>query len=207
MNFEAMNLPLIICLVGAAVPVFFGRIAHAPLWLSLQALALGWIALHRHHEIDLHAIEAGLEVLLVRAWLVPALLRRALRAHPSAADDLMPSNLFAWGVALALIILAFNFGDGARADARAMTLGVAAATVMMAFLVLATNAQPMAQLVGVLLMENAIALCESLMPEPWPLPVHLGLSAVYVATVSVGRWLAHSAYAEPARDPSLQENT
>jgi hydrogenase-4 membrane subunit HyfE len=184
-----MTLALILCLIATVIPVFFGKIGSAPTWLSLQALALGWISLTRHHELSTHAMAAGLEVLLIRAWLVPHLLRRALREQRAAQLDLMPSNLFAWGVAITLIILAFKFGDGARADVRAMTLGVMAATVMIAFLVLATNHEPAAQLVALLLMENALALFETPMPEPWPLPVHLAVSSVYVATVAVGSWL------------------
>lgn len=182
----SLSLALMACLIATVIPVFFGKLAVAPAWLSLQALALGWITLSEHHELDIHALAAGLEVLLVRAWLVPHLLRRCLRDQKAAELDVMPSNLFAWGVAVALIILALKFGDGARGDVRALTLGVVAATVMIAFLVLATNHDPAAQLVAVLFMENALALFESLMPVPWPLPVHLAISGVYVGTVAVG---------------------
>ncbi|MDD5478272.1 hypothetical protein [Rhodoferax sp.] len=183
------SLALIACLLATLIPVFFGKLAVTPTWLSLQALALGWITLNKHHELDFHALEAGLEILIIRAWLVPHLLRRTLACTRAAEHDVMPSNLFAWGVAVALIILAFQFGDGARADVRALTLGVAAATVTIAFLVLATNREPVAQLVALLFMENALALFESLMPEPWPLPVHVAVSSVYVGTVAVGSWL------------------
>lgn len=192
-----MTLALMLCLIATVIPVFFGKIGSAPTWLSLQALALGWISLTRHHELSTHVMAAGLEVLLIRAWLVPHLLRRALREQRVAQLDLMPSNLFAWGVAITLIILAFKFGDGARADVRAMTLGVMAATAMIAFLVLATNQEPAAQLVALLLMENALALFETQMPEPWPLPVHLAVSGVYVATVAVGSWLVRVQSASP----------
>lgn len=184
-----MNLPLILCLTATVVPVFFSRIAAAPTWLSLQALALGWFTLSSHPESALHTLLAGLEVLIIRAMLVPYLLHRALYKKPQARISLMPSNLFAWGIAITLIILAFKFGDGARTDLRAMTLGVVAATAMISFLILATNHEPAAQLVAVLFMENSLALFESLMPEPWPLPVHLGISGVYVLTISVGSWL------------------
>lgn len=202
-----MSLPLILCLIATVIPVFFGRIGSAPTWLSLQALALGWLSLTQHHELSTHAMAAGLEVLIIRAWLVPHLLRRALREQRAAQLDLMPSNLFAWGVAISLIILAFKFGDGARADVRAMTLGVMAATVMIAFLVLATNHEPAAQLVALLLMENALALFETQMPEPWPLPVHLAVSGVYVLTVAVGSWLVRGQAASklmPAQ-PHMEE--
>jgi hydrogenase-4 membrane subunit HyfE len=184
-----LTLALIACLIATVVPVFFGKLAVAPTWLSLQALALGWMTLTQHHELNLHTLAAGLEVLLVRAWAVPYLLRRTLRGQAVAELDVMPSNLFAWGVTLALMILAFKFGNGSYADERTLTLGVVAATVMIAFMVLATNAEPAAQLVAVLFMENALALFESLMPEPWPLPVHLGISSVYVGTVVIGGWL------------------
>ena len=183
------SLALIACLLATVIPVFFGKLSTTPTWLSLQALALGWMTLNLHHELDVHALAAGLEILLIRAWAVPYLLRRGLRGAPAASVDVMPSNLFAWGAAVALIILAFQFGDGARADVRALTLGVTAATVTIAFLVLATNHEPLAQLVALLFMENALALLESLLPEPWPLPVHVAVSAVYVGTVALGSWL------------------
>jgi hydrogenase-4 membrane subunit HyfE len=184
-----MTLPLIFCLIATVIPVFFSRISVAPTWLSLQALALGWITITQQAEFSLHALLLGAEVLLVRAVLVPHLLRRALRKQAQSRISLMPSNLFTWGIAVILIILAFKFGDGARADVRALTLGVAAATAMISLLILATNNEPKAQLVALLFMENALALFESLMPDPWPLPVHLAISAVYVLTAAVGSWL------------------
>jgi len=184
-----MTLPLIFCLVATVIPVFFSKISSAPTWLGLQALALGWITITHFEEFSLHASLVGLEVLLVRAALVPHLLRRALRKQENARISLMPSNLFAWIIAIMLIILAFKFGDGARADARALTLGVVAATVVIAFLILSTNHEPKAQLVAVLFMENALALFETLMPESWPLTVHLAISTVYILTVCIGCWL------------------
>ena len=184
-----MTVPLMLCLVAVVIPVFFSKISSAPTWLSLQAMALAWITINDSETLSLHAVLVGLEVLIIRAALVPYLLRRALKKQANARISLMPSNLFAWIIAVMLIILAFKFGDGARADARALTLGVVAATVVIAFLILSTNHEPKAQLVAVLFMENALALFETLMPEPWPLTVHLAISAVYVLTVGVGSWL------------------
>ena len=184
-----MTLALIFCLVATVIPVFFSKISAASTWLGLQALALGWITITHFDGFSLYASLVGLEVLLVRAVLVPHLVRRALRKQPNARMSLMPSNLFTWIIAVMLIILAFKFGDGARADARALTLGVVAATVVIAFLILATNHEPKAQLVALLFMENALALFETLMPEHWPLTVHLAMSTVYVLTASVGCWL------------------
>lgn len=202
-----MTLPLIFCLIATVIPVFFSKISSAPTWLALQALALGWITITHAETFSLHAALVGLEVLLVRALLVPRLLRRALHKQPNARISLMPSNLFAWIIAVMLIIVAFKFGDGARADARALTLGVVAATVVIAFLILSTNHEPKAQLVAVLFMENALALFETLMSEPWPLPVHLAVSAVYILTVAVGSWLVGGDAPSGADEAGLAEET
>lgn len=183
------TLALIACGMTTVIPVFFGKLRVLPTWLSLQALALGWLSLNQA-GVGLHALAAGLEILLLRAWLVPHILRRALaqNAH-SAQMDVMPSNLITWGVAVALLIVAFQFGDGARADLRALTLGLIAATVTLVFLVLATNREPLAQLGALLYLENAVVLFEHLLPHPWPLPVHLVLSGVYLGSAAVGVWL------------------
>ena len=53
-----MTLPLIFCLIATVIPVFFSRISSAPTWLSLQALALGWITLN--DEFSAHTLLLGL---------------------------------------------------------------------------------------------------------------------------------------------------
>jgi hydrogenase-4 membrane subunit HyfE len=191
-----MTLPLIIFLVAAVIPVFFGKIRSAPVWLSIQALALGWNAIAHHAEVSVHALAALFEVLVVRGVIAPQLLRRAIRLRAEPNLDLMPSNLFTWAIAIALIVLAFEFGAPAMSDRQALTLGVVGATVAVALLVLSTNNSPPAQLVAVLFMENTLALFESLLPEPWPLPVHAALSSIYLLTAGVGGWLVG------AREPS-----
>lgn len=201
-----MTLPLILCLVATVIPVFFSRISATPAWLSIQALTLVWITALGEEAWSAHAMVSVAEILAIRVLLVPYLLSRAIRKTPQARMSVMPSNLFAWGVAITLIILAFKFGDGAKADYRAVTLGVVAATAMIAFLILATNHEPAAQLVAVLFMENALALFESLMPEAWPIPVHLAVSGVYVLTVTVGSWLVRG-HCAPAPISEPQEET
>lgn len=184
-----MKFPLILFLVAAVVPVFFGKIRSAPFWLAVQALALGWASAARHGEWSGHATAALLEVLVVRGLIAPQLLRRGIRGRGEANLDLMPSNLFVWAIAVALLVLAFEFGAPEMNERHALALGVVAATVAVALLLLAANDSPPAQLLAVLFMENATALFESLLPEPWPLPVHLALSATYLLTVGVGTWL------------------
>ena len=116
----------------------------------------------------------------------------------------MPSNLFTWAIAIALIVLAFEFGAPAHGRARRPSRSASsAATVMVALLLLATNHSPPAQLVAVLFMENALALFESLLPEPWPLPVHVALSAIYL--LHRGRRRLADRHASPSDMPPAVE--
>lgn len=184
-----MTLPVVLFLAAAIIPVFFGKVRSAPIWIAVQALALGWVGVAPHAQVSGHALIALVEVLIVRAVIAPVLLRRAIRLRAEPNLDLMPSNLFAWAIAIALIVLAFEFGAPAMGDRQALTLGAIGATVAVALLLLTTNESPPAQLAAVLYMENALALFESLLPEPWPLPVHGALSAIYLMTVGIGSWL------------------
>ena len=183
-----MSLPLIAFLVAAIIPIFFGKIRSAPFWLTAQAAALAW-NVAQHGDPSLHTYVALIEVLVVRALIAPRLLRRAIRRRAEPNLDLMPSNLFTWAIAIALVVLAFEFAAPAVSDRQALTLGVVGATVTVSLLLLSTNDSPPAQLVAVLFMENGLALFESLLPEPWPLPVHGALSAIYLLTIGVGGWL------------------
>lgn len=195
-----MTPPLIAFLVATIIPVFFGKIRSAPFWLTLQAGAMAWNTA-QHGELSAHTAVAVIEVLVVRALIAPRLLRRAIERRGEPNLDLMPSNLFAWAIAIALIVLAFEFAAPAMSDRQALTLGAVGATVAVSLLLLSTNDGAPAQLVAVLFMENAIALFESLLPEPWPLPVHAALSAIYLLTVGVGGWLI--ATPDPASAPAV----
>jgi hydrogenase-4 membrane subunit HyfE len=183
-----MTLPLIAFLVAAIIPIFFGKIRSAPFWLTAQAAALAW-NVAQHGDPSLHTYVALVEVLVVRALIAPRLLARAIRRRGEPNLDLMPSNLFTWAIAIALVVLAFEFAAPAMSDRQALTLGVVGAGVTVSLLLLSTNDSAPAQLVAVLFMENALALFESLLPEPWPLPIHGALSGIYLLTVLVGGWL------------------
>jgi len=185
---DAMTLPSIIFLAAAVVPIFFGTIRSASVWLTVQAAALAWNVGSPGHASP-HAVASVIEILVLRAILAPQVLRRVVRHRAEPDLDLMPSNLFTWAIGIVLIVLAFEYATPVLSDHHGLTTGAVGATVTVSLLLLSTNDSPLAQLVAVLLMENALALFESLLSEPWPLPVHVALSTVYVLTLIVGAWL------------------
>ena len=184
-----MTVALMLFLLAALLPVFFAKLRVLPLWLSVQGLALAAMDWVQAPAPTLHSLATLLEVLLLRAALAPWLLRRAMVLCGGAERDLMPSNLFTWVAAVSLIALAFHFFGASSSAPDALALGVVATRVLLAFLLLASNAAPLAQLVALLYIENAIAVFEALLPQGWPLPVHLALGLVYLGTITVAQWL------------------
>lgn len=182
-----MTTALALFLLAVLVPVFFGRLGAAPFWMAVQGGALAWTQVS-HGGGSEHAWVAAGETLFLRVIVAPYLLGTTLAAG-GRERELLPSNLIAWMAAVGVTALAFQLGAPVLAAKDAMTLGVIAATVAVAFLLLATNTSAPGQLFALLCMENAIALFESLLPHSWPLPVHAALSVVYLLSVGVASWL------------------
>lgn len=198
-----MNLPLVFLLILCVTPLFFGRMRQLPGWLALQGLALAWYGLTDNPEMSVHDVATAAEVVFLRAILAPWLFKRMLARRNEPDLELMPSNLFTWGIAIGLIALAFEFAQATSSGADVLILGVVSAAVAMSFLLLSTNATPPAQLASLLYLETALALFETLLPEAWPLPAHIAVSAVYVLTVSIGCWLlSHASTASVLGSPS-----
>ncbi len=196
-----MILPAIVFLAAAVVPIFFGKVGSSPRWLTIQAAALAW-SVWTEGEPSAHTAMTLLEVLVLRALIAPQVLGRVIRKRAEPNLDLMPSNLFVWAIGLSLVVLAFEYAAPVVSDRQALTTGVVGAAVAVSLLLLSTNDSPPAQLAAVLFMENSLALFESLRPEPWPVPVHVALSAVYLLTVLVGGWLIATPDAIPSPRPA-----
>jgi hydrogenase-4 membrane subunit HyfE len=110
-----VKLPLVFLLILCITPLFFGRMRQLPGWLSFQALALAWYGLTdgpQGKAISMHDLLTAAEVVVLRAVLAPWLFSRMLARRNEPDLELMPSNLFTWGIAVSLIALAFEFAQG-----------------------------------------------------------------------------------------------
>jgi hydrogenase-4 membrane subunit HyfE len=183
-----MTFALVLFLLSVLTPLFFASPRSAPWWLVLQAFGLA-TATGLHHGIDsLHALATVAEILLLRGALAPWLL---CRKELSGQDqNLFPSNLLTWMLAVGLIVLAFEFAARMAPKGSVLALWVVFASLACALLLLASNETKAAQMFALLLVENAVVLFESLLPEPWPPLVHGALAGIYVLTVWVGTSLA-----------------
>jgi hydrogenase-4 component E len=161
--------PLLIAILGVLlVPLFVASWRLSLLALTGQSLIMGWISYRLDPSPDLfhssaQAWLALFDLVLVRGLGAPLALYSVLRArHAPARNDVLPPNLMAWTLAIALVLLSFRFAERmvpAETDEQTF-VAVATAALLLGVLVLATQTGPFSQMVGVLRIENAIALFE-----------------------------------------------
>lgn len=194
---------LIAFVVVLLAPLFMATWRTSLLGLSLQGVLLSAMA-WRVEGAD--GWVSQLDLLVLRGLLAPALLYRVLSARGAPPrNDVLPPNLLAWAGAVGLVILGVRLATAlvpVEGDEQRM-VGVVAAAVLLAFLVLSTQDGVFSQIVGVLRLENAIALLE-LSGEVGPrgppegyLGIRLGLMACYLVTVVLLR--AYLDHIEPNR--------
>lgn len=180
----------------AAVAILWRRdIAAQTGWLRVQGGALTAIAVilgaDQNHP-ELYAVAAG--VGLLRAIVLPALVRRAVAAR---AEDRETAPLINVGASLlaaaALVLLAYAVAQPlvrleATTAARALPVGLA--VVLIGLLVLVTRRKALSQIVGFLLLDNGITAIAFLAAAGVPILVELGVSFDLLLAVLVLRVLA-----------------
>jgi hydrogenase-4 membrane subunit HyfE len=187
-----MTFPLVIFLIVVLVPLFTSTWRMSLLGLALQGFLLAWMA---SRGLELESVSGVLllaDLLLLRGILAPALLYAVLkRQNAPRRNDVIPANLLFWTVAGLLLLMSFRFakfavfsaGPVPGSQAASTHLAVSTAALLLGLLVLATRNTPFSQAIGVLRIENAIALFEAGSSHHMPVPVRLGLSLVYALTV------------------------
>ncbi len=214
--------PLLIALLGVMlVPLFVATWRTSLLGLACQGLLLAWLAYDVLMFKPLAGLEVWMFKTLARletmpdlatasqagAWLTlfdlavirglvaPAALYAVLRARAQPSrDDVLPPNLLTWTLALGIVLVAFTVSESlvAAAGQQQTLVFVAVAGLLLGFLVLSTQSSPLSQMIGLLRIENAIALFE-LGGEPEPaLGIQLAQVAVVVATIALFRWYLKS---------------
>jgi hydrogenase-4 component E len=166
--------------------------------LSVQGAALGGlVAVIGVHEGSAELVGVALLVLLLKAVVLPEVLRRAVAADEATARESEPLvnvtaslilasllTMLAYLVSRPLLVL----GDGPAVAAVPVGLSL----VLFGFLVLATRRHAVSQLVGFLMLDNGIAAVAFLTTGGVPLVVELGVSldvllVVLILQVLTGR--------------------
>jgi hydrogenase-4 component E len=161
------------------------------LGLAGQGFILSWMMVERGWHPSAAVAVQLLDVMVVRTLVLPRLFYVVLRnRNTPPRNDVIPPNLLSWAMSGILVVLSFRFANRfVPDDAKGATeLAVAAAAVLLGFMILASGNNPLSQMVGVLRIENGIFLFELSSEHGLPWPVQLGVSGVYLATVLVFAW-------------------
>jgi hydrogenase-4 component E len=168
--------------------------------LGLQGLSLGALAavLAIHdHDIGLGVV-AGV-VLLAKGLVIPKLLARVVHRDPGSREATPLVNVPASLVGAAVLVVLAYLSAGSltslfpSSGTRLAPLGLA--TVLVGFFVLVTRRKAVSQIVGLLLVDNGIALIAFLLTAGVPLLVELGASLDVLLVVVVLQVLATSMHA------------
>jgi hydrogenase-4 component E len=179
----------------AAVAILWRRDIRAQtVWLAAQGVALAAIAVilgadQAHPE--LYAVAAG--VGLLRAVILPALVRRAVAARAEDRECAPLINVSASLLAAAaLVLLAYAVAQPlvhleATTAARALPVGLA--VVLIGLLILVTRRKALSQIVGFVVLDNGITAVAFLAAAGVPLLVEFGVSFDLLLAVLVLRVL------------------
>ena len=162
--------------------------------LSLQGMALSVVAIDLAlHENDHALLLTGLLVFVVKGLVVPTLLRRVARLDPRSRESRPLVNVPASLVfAAALIVLSYVVGTriATLSAGPAMDLApLGLATVLVGYFMLVTRRRAVSKIVGLILVDNGIALMTFLLTSGVPLIVELGASLDVLLVVVVLQFL------------------
>jgi hydrogenase-4 membrane subunit HyfE len=187
---------LIALAIVLVIPLFIATWRASLLGLSLQGAIMAWIVFHHGAHLSVESVIEFVDLVLVRTLAAPLLLYRVLRAkNAPPRNDVIAPNLLSWTIAFALVLLAFRVADAlvpVEGDTQ-MLVAVAASALLLGLFVLATRTGPLAQIVGALRVENALALFElAIRPHHQALGLRLGQLALLVGTVGFFRFYLHA---------------
>ena len=192
---DLVQLAVGVVLAGAVLALWRRDLRALVVLLALQGMALTTlVAVLAVHDRDVGlGVVAGV-VLLAKAIAIPNLLARVVRRDPGSRETAPLVNVPASLVAAAVLVVVSYLVAG-RLTAlfpdpltRLAPLGLA--TVLIGFFMLVTRRKAVSQIVGLLLIDNGVALVAFLLTAGVPLLVEFGASLDVLLVVVVLQVLA-----------------
>lgn len=179
---------LIAFVIVLLLPLFVSKWRTSLLGLAIQGALLAAIA-YRQRGVELSASAAVtlIDLVVVRALVMPSVLFRTLRRQNAPPrNDVIAANLFSWAIALALVVAAFRTADvlvPAEGNEQAL-VAVSTSAFLLGLFVLATARGMVSQVIGLMRVENAIALFElGTKAEHVSLAIRIGQTAIMLISV------------------------
>jgi hydrogenase-4 component E len=181
-------------LVAAVLTLWRRPVRSIVTMLSVQGLSLASVALilaWRQHDVALAF--TGCLVLVVKGVVVPGLLRRVARLDPRSRETTPLVNIPA-SLVFAAVLIVLSYVVSAQLTALAPSVAtrlvpIGVATVLVGYFMLVTRRQAVSKVVGLILVDNGIALITFLLTSGVPLIVELGSSLDVLLVVVVLQFL------------------
>ncbi len=154
---QLLDLACGLLLLTAVLALWRRRIAAVVRVFTVQGVALaglGAVLAVQEVSVRLWGVAAGL--LVLRAGVLPYLLRRAAAEHPGPEPGRSAAGSVSLLVSAALTLLAFAVSRPLVTAGAGTAIPVGVAVVLVGFFVLATRRGALAQLSGLVLMDNGI---------------------------------------------------
>jgi hydrogenase-4 component E len=133
------------------------------LGLAMQGVLMAAIVVRHGAYLSLDSALALFDLVALRTIAAPLLVYQVLRAQNAPPrNDVIAPNLISWGLALGLVVVAFRMADTlvpAEGDEQAL-VAIASSSFVLGMFVLSTGRGTVSQIIGLLRVENAIALFE-----------------------------------------------
>lgn len=187
---------LIAFAIVVLIPLFVATWRTSLLGLALQGALIAWLSLRDEPAVTLDVALTAVDVIGLRTVAAPLLLYQVMRRRNAPPrNDVIAPNLFSWAVVVGLVVVAFRAADvlvPIEGDEQ-MLVAVAGASFVLGLFVLAASRATFSQIIGVLRIENAIALFEVGAPgehgsRAQAAPLYAAMSGVLLVSILFYRW-------------------
>jgi hydrogenase-4 component E len=181
-------------LVSAVMTLWLRQVRSIVSMLRLQGIALAAVALLLAiHEHDRGLLITAFLVLLVKGVVVPSLLRRVADLDSESRESAPLVNVSA-SLVFAAVLIVLSYVVGSRIiflapSAATHLTPIGIATVLVGYFMLVTRRRVVSKIVGLILVDNGIALVTFLLTAGVPLIVELGSSLDVLLVVVVLQFL------------------
>lgn len=162
---------------------------------AIQGAILAALPIALHPGLSLHTLGLGIGTLIVKAFVLPSFLQRAIR-EASVRREVEPVIGFTASLCVGAVAVALSFAVAQRLPLpeaqTALLVPVALSTVIVGLIVLTTRNKALTQVVGYLILENGIYVFGLSQAERVPFLVELGvLLDVFVGVFIMGIVVFH----------------
>ena len=194
----------VVVTVAAVIVLWRRRLRSILVALSAQGVALaGVAALLAGHEHDASLIVVAALVLAIKAVVIPGLLARVVATRSARESDPLvnvPASLVAAGLLTLVAFLAARPVVHVVAGPTGRLIPLGLATVLIGFFVMIARKRALSQIVGLLMVDNGVALIAFLVTSGVPVIVELGATLDVLFGVVVLRVLLARLSASGLRD-------